>query len=843
MPQDKAPSLDDQLNKSGHEALSRVPFVIRRGLGDLNTIEFRQRKPSEAEGGEKRDVASYVPGKRVIYIDNPDKFLKSPDQTVWHEATHLLQNRLHPSVTSKFPPVDPNNRYGRMTVKNPNDPNWLRGPNSPVETLRAIRAKGGTVASLSDEEQGALAQQFSLVDQRLRQPNLAPEQKQLLSNARNMYQTYFDDYAKLPQATNEQTDSTPTSWSDKVSNLISGPAVKNQINTKPAAPQVPVNIPGGPTLHEDQPLAMPERTTMPDQNTPPQAPEVPPMLQNTMQPQTDPLNPSAQVLSNMQGQPAANIQPQATPQTQEIPHEQLQQQIDTAQKRIPYDKWNPAHKAVHFLSGMMGDDNANLSPTQKLFKGIIGGAMIGMANGAAHDPNPSFLRGVGNGVGGVMERRDQQAKDAQQRQQQELQNEMAKKKEQREENADTRAGESHMTDQQMKGIQIRNANMETLRSNMLLQGQSYKMHQDIADADQARVSGMLPVEGLTDIAEGDDFTKAYAAHPEYDWRASGVKTIMQGDGPPEYRETYSAYNPGKMVKLTPKTLKQWETDGLFDVNPEFREYVKGKSEIPWESFNALDKDSQKSFNQNIAKNKESLGIQELLANVNHLKKETWEADLRAKGLQRDDSEKDTLGKAFDYLNKNNGDTANMPSDQRIVLAKYSNVLVKDKLDAIKQATIASQNGDQAAAQELPGLWADYHQSLQLSKLGGTTSSGANPQASGGVSTQDFKKDLTPTAQMAFDSIAKNAPNIEAARLALAKIQPTDLPDADRQGLEPQMEAYYATKKQADDATAAERQKVDAATKARVKSAKDKNRGIQAPTLDSNGFPIHRQGQS
>ena len=395
---------DDDLTKAGRAALTKVPWAIRRGLGDENTIVFKNKS-------DKNGVAEVEPGTRIVYIDDPKKFMFSPRQVVAHEATHILQSRLHPTAQAKFPKTNDQNPYGQMN-----------SPNAHL-VLQQARQNGKTISDFSREEQGAIVQHYAALQQGLEDAvtskTLTPDLKNRFNQTLQIYQPYIDDYAKLPMAINE-----PTSKSQK------------GINTAPQAPPGP-----DPSLmHTDVILnTQPPRSSMP---LPPN-----PDASNVV---TAPPSPQPQTTSPDMS--SATIPQQ--PQTQFTPPAQAAGMGGPPQI-TPQLAQNAAIGAAHKSLGqlLMGSSTSYVQtpngpvPVQtqnkpgQFFRNVLASAIMGGAAGGETNMRDSAGSGWGaaaRGAGAARAGFQQQDQQAQQQAQQQFQNQQSAAKEQREETNEER---------------------------------------------------------------------------------------------------------------------------------------------------------------------------------------------------------------------------------------------------------------------------------------------------------------------------------------------------------------------------------------------------------------------
>lgn len=677
---------DEELTKVGQKALRNVPYSIRRGLGDIGSIEFKQ-KPA---GG--KSIAEVSPGRRIIYIDKPNEFVQNPQQLTSHEATHILQSRLHPTVQAKFPATDEANPYGQMNSDNAD------------VVLQSARQKGKTISDFSREEQGAIVQRYSAYTQGLNDAiqnhTLTPDLKNRYQKVIGVYQPYLDDYNKLPLSIVEPTD----------------PDQKN-INTKPTAPPGPDPS----LLHADvvMPTVPPERTPVPDPNLPDQGNSVsfaPPQTQQQDAPQT-------------------GVVPQQTPpQNPNVSVQQTPQQPTAAQANV-------AHSAMlgSGFKALLGSHTTYQQtpngpvPVQKqnsvtdMFRNILAGAIAGGAASGSQNTTGSGWRSAAIGAGAAQNQAQQSAQQAQQQAQQQFGNSLTAQKAQQEATAAA-------SEEQIRKANIALSNAQTLRTNQLTQGESFDTHQKMADADKNRIasyeiSGLKPVTE-TPLSESEmaDYLKNRPGSSTLDWRHAGVKTVIGPDGNPSYESTFMAYDPRGPITVAPATVKQWKEDGLFDYYPEAKDMIDKKQTLDFNTFNRLDDMAQGYNNQKLLKEKQSqdtqLGqakINETLAATAHDWAATRHENAATGEIGEAKNKANMQSKALAEYSKSGGDLSKVSPGNQLVLRQYADEQAKDTLSAIKSNSQAAEMGDPDAKAREQELWGQYH---QLSQLGSLTSKAA-----------------------------------------------------------------------------------------------------------------------
>ena len=365
------------------------------------------------------------------------------------------------------------------------------------------------------------------------------------------------------------------------------------------------------------------------------------------------------------------------------------------------------------------------SPKQ-LFRSILAGAIMGMGAGAEAK--------MGGGIGsfavgasaGAKSEQEQRQRDQQQAQQQ-WQNQLAQQKEKREETA---ADQENL----VRKAQITQANAETLRSNILTQGSSFELYQKIADADKDRIStfvnaGVKPrYEDITESQMNDLFKNSPGAS-SLDWRHTGVKTVLDKDGNPNYEYTLSAYDPNATAPLSKATVAQWDKDGLFKYHPEYKDVAKEGKVLSVDQFTALDKQAQNFANQTLAQTKSDLEVEHVKAQIDEAKAavkahnaSAFAETLNAQEKQKEMSRRNEEDKAWDALSKAGNDPDKVTdAHMRTVLARSVQPLMQETLSAIKTAAAENDIAEQAS------LWGKYNTYQKLASLApGSSAPPADP---------------------------------------------------------------------------------------------------------------------
>ena len=405
---------------------------------------------------------------------------------------------------------------------------------------------------------------------------------------------------------------------------------------------------------------------------------------------------------------------------------------------------HPISSAVHGWNALVGSHQevnmtgngpqAYQAPNKpgQLFRSILAGAIMGAAAGT--EPH----QGGGWGAAALGAKAAQQGQQQQNQQQlaqaqQQWQNQLAAKKEQREQTG-------FDTEQQVRKAQLAQANAETLRANIMTQGSSFDLHQKIADADKDRIStfanaGVKPLyEDITE-SQMNDIIKNSPGATSLDWRHTGVKTVLDKDGNPNYEYTLSAYDPKASAPLSPATVKQWDEDGLFKYHPEYKDIAKPGKVLSVDQFTALDKQSQNYANQTLARTKNDLEVEKDKAQIDEAKAAVkahnaaaFSETLNAQEKQKEISRRNEEDKAWDALSKAGNDPDKVTdAHMRTVLARSVQPLMQETLGAIKTAAAENDTAEQAS------LWGKYNAYQKLASLAPPGPLGSDPAVAAAIS--------------------------------------------------------------------------------------------------------------
>jgi hypothetical protein len=122
---------------SGIAALSSLPQPMQRALSTIpvNVVD------GKATSGDPAIASVAGSNPNTIEINDPARFSRDPRQVMGHEATHLWQNNLPPTMIARIPADDQNDPYN-------------------VSDVDQLRKMGKTLADLPREKGAAVIQRY-----------------------------------------------------------------------------------------------------------------------------------------------------------------------------------------------------------------------------------------------------------------------------------------------------------------------------------------------------------------------------------------------------------------------------------------------------------------------------------------------------------------------------------------------------------------------------------------------------------------------------------------------------------------------------------------------------------
>ena len=417
---------------------------------------------------------------------------------------------------------------------------------------------------------------------------------------------------------------------------------------------------------------------------------------------------------------------------------------------------SPWQRAVHALLGSQTEFNQTPNgpvPVQvqnkpgQLFRSILAGAILGAGAGTANAEHSagSGWNAAGQGAAAAAKGQQEQQQQRAAQAQQQFEN-------QRQANQDTQ-------EEMVRKAQIAEANANTLRINKESQGLDYTQHKEISDAGKAAVqayddAGIHPVAEAIPESQMQQYLQDHPGASALDWEHTGVKTAIGPDGTPTYEYTLSAYDPKGKVTVPPALYNQWKKDGVFDRYPEYGQILANGKTLSAGQFIQVKKDAEKVQADNLAKTNQGLEttlkqtqIDEAKAGIKQRLASAWNESLSAKEKQDQEKEKNSLNTAWDHLAAAGNDPSKAPmtAQDRITIARNAQPLIQDALSAIKTAA-----ADPSQADQLPDLWSHYQSLTKLANLG--SPSAANDQIQ---KTVDILKGKNPQEIQAALNDPKN----------------------------------------------------------------------------------------
>jgi hypothetical protein len=483
---------------------------------------------------------------------------------------------------------------------------------------------------------------------------------------------------------------------------------------------------------------------------------IPPSLQQQNQDVQNNVNqpaPAAQPGPNMGGSQAPSLAPPQQPD--------INVQHDTMFGRA-------AKALMGNTTSYSVDENGKTVATEtpqkpgSFWKSILAAAVLGGAAGSdahARNPNGGFLNGLV--AGGASDIADQRQQDQLKRQQaeQEFQREQEAQKGQRE----ARAFE---TQEKVRQAQIAQANAETLRTNMLTQGENYTTHSKVADAGKQHFSdydaaGLQPI--FKNIPESE-MKETMANRPgasAFDWEPTGVKINKDANGNPTYEYTYSAYDPKGKVPVSAGTIEQWKKDGMDKFYPELFNILKPGKELNAQEYIELKKTDSKLFGDQLVRDKAQRETDESKAKIAlqnaeaaHALAERSKAFFELNQMKEGKTQQQAFSIALQNLNDAGGDFTKLAPKDKILIGESTQRMMGPLTQEIAQA---NQMGDFDTAHKLM-LELDQMRSLSTQAMFGT-----KPEVKPSGPTSDPKiKDRYDVGQIdkAID-LAKSMPKEQA----------------------------------------------------------------------------------
>jgi hypothetical protein len=392
---------------------------------------------------------------------------------------------------------------------------------------------------------------------------------------------------------------------------------------------------------------------------------------------------------------AASSQPQPTPEMHAVAHQNVVNKLVSGLL---------GNQTTYQVDPQTGKTVAVERPQKpgELFRHILAGAILGGAasTGGGGGLGEGAVRGAAAGLQDLrqqdQQKQAQAVKDFEQKRQQ--QQDALKQKE-------------FESEQKVRDAQIAHFNMETLRTNQIMQGEDFDQHEKVGNAGKVQLQPYLDA-GLTpkyeNVKEGE-LPALIQANPNAQnllWLHTGTTVNIGQDGKPHYESTLTAIDPKGKVPMTAAQLEEFKSVGMDKVYPELKDIKPGR-ELDAMQMLSLQHQYQKLYSAKQQQTKDAADINyknaeaaKNLAEASHFRQMAKQA-----GLEKKQAE--IFSGALNELNKVGGDFNKLDPKSRLVIAesttKSFNALSQMYKDAIT-------NGDYDTAKSI------LPQIEQLSKL-------------------------------------------------------------------------------------------------------------------------------
>lgn len=393
-----------------------------------------------------------------------------------------------------------------------------------------------------------------------------------------------------------------------------------------------------------------------------------------------------------------------------------------------------------------------------LFKSILAGALLGGAAGANGNPAQGFAGGVARGGAATVEEAQKQDLIKRQQAQQEFQDTQRA-------NQDKRESDAAVTEEQLRKAQIAHANAETLRTNVLTQGESYKTHSDVAAVGKQHLSdydaaGLNPV--MKDVSESDmnQTIKERPGAAAFDWEPTGVKTTVGDDGTPHYEYQYTAYDPKGKVPVSQGTIDQWKKDGMDKYYPELFDILKANKPLDAQQYIELKRKDSQLFNDSLTRQKAALATADTQSQINQRNAEAGKdaaeasrARLESGKIIGDKKDQQAMSAAFTELDTVGGDFSKLKPSSRVRIGEsYSKIL--PSLSA--EIRSAQAEGDDTKVHELMGELDNMrHLATQAMSGQGAPAAGTAAPVKTNIPPTRYDAGIIQKAQSAIASMPKD----------------------------------------------------------------------------------------
>lgn len=475
------------------------------------------------------------------------------------------------------------------------------------------------------------------------------------------------------------------------------------------------------------------------------------------------------------------------------------------------------------------------------FKHILAGAILGAGAGAEAPNNAgSGYAGAGAGISAVHANDQQQQLERQKQAQLQFQNKQA---------ADKAAQESRAADTRdtMEKAQTQIYNYQAMKALQDIHQGDYTAHEGMVK-DYAPQVATFEANGFAPVRQNvteEDHTTWLKDHPgDYGsliWMPVGVTNYVDKNNQIAYQTVWNAYDPKGKLEVSPDQLKDWKP--ILDKNPALAAGLKpdanGKVSLSFDAIRGVQSQANQMRSVTKQKEQDAYDTNHNTAELQHLADQSAqekataaasgsESALRSYQLKQSKAQ-DTAQTNLVKLTKSGKGWADLSDQDKVSLQPMVMDEIKSIRSDLSDPLLKEQlsSNDQKEIAEGQARATDLHQRLDAAQARSIFfSPTAKIVVPTGSATEKYTQGLSPTAKTMVAAAADNFPDIESARLELAKS--TVVSDADREAVEAALEKYYADNKESSDKTAA-------AIAKRVKAAEEKNAAPYSAPIDAANF--------
>jgi hypothetical protein len=444
----------------------------------------------------------------------------------------------------------------------------------------------------------------------------------------------------------------------------------------------------------------------------------------------------------------------------------------------------------------------------QFFRNLLGGIMIGAAAGyGSKEGGRAGVEAVQRQQG-ILQRQQEMK---QQQQQQQIENQRNIKKDQREQDKDDQ-------EKIRDNAQMSLWNIQKMGALQDIQGKGYKEHQELVDKAAPILQGysaanLKPIPGMEHVSEQDHIAalKDPAKKLDFnvDWEPTGVEsyvTKVNGEDVVNYQTVWAAYSKTDSVPINSAFLTRATNAGLADrdvLEKSLQTLPGGLKGLPYNDFVAWNtKIMSQEKSQDEVKSRQ---FQDKKNDAELL--EVRDRDLAAKASARASGDEATLREmaitdtrlqksAKDKMNANpdawtlDPKKGGLTPQEKVAYQSLYEQQLKDVRAELADPVLRSELGSNdpaissAAQKHAADLWLEEGEAS--SRLFPKTSS---KNMSSYAGSAYGLVEGTPSAQ-AFDAVSSTQPDLNSARMALAKIPPSKLSQKNREKANRALAAHY-----------------------------------------------------